>query len=207
MSFHPIAQIDTGAAVAYGIGLLVLIFIVLPFFVTVITQKKRHRFRFSSTPFKFDQRQRPDFADVGHQLRAVMAASFEKQRVLSQAEYRVFAIVEEEIAAHGTGYRVLAQTSLGEILRSNNDDAFHSINSKRVDVLVVDRAGWPFVAIEYQGDGHYLGTGAARDAIKKEALRKAGVAYIEFRKNDTDGHIRSRLRDEFKAAALAKILK
>ena len=34
-------------------------------------------------------------------------------------------------------------------------------------------------AIEYQGHGHYQGTAAARDAVKKEALRKAGVRYIE----------------------------
>ena len=30
-----------------------------------------------------------------------------------------------------------------------------------------------------QGHGHYQGTAAARDAVKKEALRKAGVRYIE----------------------------
>src|SRR5215471_16926325 len=39
-------------------------------------------------------------------------------------------------------------------------------------------AGWPLAAVEYQGNGHYRGTAAARDAVKKEALRKAGVRYI-----------------------------
>jgi hypothetical protein len=29
------------------------------------------------------------------------------------------------------------------------------------------------------GGGHYQGAAAARDAVKKEALRKAGVRYIE----------------------------
>jgi Protein of unknown function (DUF2726) len=52
------------------------------------------------------------------------------------------------------------------------------INSKRVDLLIVSRRGEPIVAIEYQGHGHYQGTAAARDAVKKEALRKAGVRYI-----------------------------
>jgi hypothetical protein len=35
--------------------------------------------------------------------------------------------------------------------------------------------------IEYQGSGHHLegGTAAARDAVKKEALRKAGIGYHE----------------------------
>jgi hypothetical protein len=40
--------------------------------------------------------------------------------------------------------------------------------------------GDPIAAIEYQGHGHYRGTAAARDAVKKEALRKAGVRYIEL---------------------------
>ena len=35
--------------------------------------------------------------------------------------------------------------------------------------------------IEYQGSGHHLsgGAAAARDAVKKEALRKAGIGYHE----------------------------
>ena len=34
-------------------------------------------------------------------------------------------------------------------------------------------------AIEYQGGGHHQGTAAARDAVKKEALRRAGIGYVE----------------------------
>ena len=34
-------------------------------------------------------------------------------------------------------------------------------------------------ALEYQGTRHHQGTGAARDAVKKEALRKAGIGYHE----------------------------
>jgi hypothetical protein len=138
--------------------------------------------------------------DVGQQLHAVMAGAFEKQRVLSPSEYRVFAIVEEEIAAQRAGYRVFAQTCLGEILRSSQQDAFHSINSKRVDILVIDRGGWPFLAVEYQGEGHYQGAAAARDAVKKEALRKAGVKYMEFCAADTDDQIKSRLREHLAGA-------
>jgi hypothetical protein len=34
--------------------------------------------------------------------------------------------------------------------------------------------------LEYQGTGHHHGTSAAaRDAVKKEALRKAGIGYHE----------------------------
>jgi hypothetical protein len=135
-----------------------------------------------------------------------MGGSFERKRVLSFSEYRVFTIVEDEIAAQRAGYRVFAQTSLGEILRSSDQDAFRSINSKRVDILVVDRGGWPILAIEYQGSRHYQGTAAARDAVKKEALRKAGVRYMECCAADTNDQIKSRLREHLvgKVAALSR---
>jgi len=125
-----------------------------------------------------------------------MAGSFQKQRVLSSSEYRVFKIVEDDVAASRGGYRVLAQTSLGEVLQSPDPNAFRSINSKRVDILVIDRGGWPILAVEYQGSGHYQGTAAARDAVKKEALRKAGVRYLEVCADDSDDQIRSHLREQ-----------
>ena len=34
-------------------------------------------------------------------------------------------------------------------------------------------------ALEYQGTGHHQGNAAARDAVKKAALRKAGIGYHE----------------------------
>ena len=49
------------------------------------------------------------------QLDKVMRATFTKARVMSPSEYRVFKIVENEVAAAGRGHRVFAQTSLGEV--------------------------------------------------------------------------------------------
>ena len=43
----------------------------------------------------------------------------------------------------------------------------------------IDEACRPRHAIEYQGTGHHQGTAAARDAVKKEALRRAGIGYHE----------------------------
>ena len=124
-----------------------------------------------------------------------MAASFERRRLLNRSEYQAFKIIEADIAAARRGYRVFAQTSLGEVLRSPDENAFHSINSKRVDILIVDQGGWPVAAVEYQGDGHYQGTAAARDAVKKEALRKAVVRYVEITATDSAEQIRSRVRN------------
>ena len=201
--------------VGHGIVLAILILLVIVLLNNLTRSKPRRSYPFPYRParfdrfpnpfqlIKFDQRQTPDLTDVGQQLNAVMAASFEKRRVLSTSEYRVFAIIEGEIAAQRAGYRVFAQTSLGEILRSSNQDAFRSINSKRVDILVIDRSGWPFLAVEFQGDGHYQGTAAARDAVKKEALRKAGVKHMEFSATDTDAQIKSRLRELFVSKVVA----
>jgi len=155
----------------------------------------KRRFRRSFRLLNFDRQQSGHLVDIGEQLKAVMGGSFKKQRVLSSSEFRIFAIVEEEVAALRSGCRVFAQTSLGEILRPADQDAFHSINSKRVDILVIDRGGWPILAVEYQGEGHFQGTAAGRDAVKKEALRKAGVGYMECVATDGPDQIRQRLRE------------
>lgn len=125
-----------------------------------------------------------------------MAATFQKRRLLSLPEYRTFKVIEDELIAMRNGYRAFAQTSLGEILASPSSDAFRSVNSKRVDILIVDRGGWPLVAFEYQGNGHYQGTAAGRDAVKKEALRKAGVRYIEVSPSDSREKIQSIVREQ-----------
>jgi hypothetical protein len=137
-----------------------------------------------------------DQRDPAQQLNAVMAGAFRKQRLMNGGEYRVFRIVEADIAAARRGYRVFAQTSLGEVLDApDNKNAYYAINSKRVDMLIVDQDSWPVAAVEYQGSGHYQGNAAARDAIKKEALRKAGIRYIEVSADDSDAQIRARLRE------------
>lgn len=164
---------------------------------------RRRRFQASYRSNVAPSIQGSDLGDPGRQLDAVMAGSFEKRRVLGLGEYRVFKIVEDDVAAIHQGYRVFAQTSLGEILQSPSQDAFRSINSKRVDILVVDRGGWPILAIEYQGSGHYMGTAAARDAIKKEALRKAGVGYLEVLADESTDQIRSHVREQLGRNAVA----
>ena len=66
-------------------------------------------------------------------------------------------------------------------MRRSRRSAYGCINSKRVDLLIVDADCKPLHAIEYQGGGHYKGAHAtaARDAVKKEALRRAGTGNVE----------------------------
>ena len=141
-------------------------------------QKRRWRKGQGVVPFKTGA---APVTDPAEQLRLVMGARFEKRRLLSRSEAQVLYAAERAIntAAAGLKWRVMAQVSLGEVLSSPDARAYSAINSKRVDLLIVSRSGDPIAAIEYQGNGHYQGTAAARDAVKKEALRKAGVRYIE----------------------------
>ena len=131
----------------------------------------------------------PDAAD---QLRTVMKADFKAQPLLNKSEARLFKAIDKMALGMRPDWQVMAQVSLGEILRSPSKDAYLCINSKRVDLLIVDEECRPLHAIEYQGGGHYKGAHhtAARDAVKKEALRRAGIGYVEVVAGDTPAELR-----------------
>ena len=77
-----------------------------------------------------------DFA--ADQLKAVMRANFRPRTLLNRPEALVFKALDAAVIARNPGWQVMAQVSLGEILRSKNADAYSCINSKRVDLLLVD---------------------------------------------------------------------
>ena len=136
----------------------------------------------------------------------VSRVDFEPERLLNQSEYRILLLLEKVVREIDGGYRVMAQTSMGEIIKprpssasnEERDLARRSINSKRLDFLVVDRAGWPHLAVEYQGHGHYGDKAFMRDAVKREALRKAGIRFLEipadYDAEDQERQIRSMLQ-------------
>lgn len=128
-----------------------------------------------------------DVTDPRNQLAFVSRVRFETQPLLNKGEFQVLLILEKVARELDGGFRVMAQTSLGEILRpkssvwgsGNGDLAYRSINSKRADFVIVDRYGIAALVVEYQGSGHYQGNAALRDAVKREALANAGVALLE----------------------------
>jgi hypothetical protein len=132
--------------------------------------------------------------DSAAQLRAVEQATFKSRHLLNRGEARLLRVLEEACAAEAPEWRVMAQVSLGEILSSPCETAYRAINSKRVDLLLVGADGLPKHAVEFQGSGHHVGPAATRDAVKKEALRKAGVGYIEIMPGDTPAEVRLLIR-------------
>ena len=64
--------------------------------------------------------------DASNQLRFVMAASFRQKKLMWPRKYRVFKIIEQQIQSQHRGCRVFAQTSLGEMIGSDDQRAFAS---------------------------------------------------------------------------------
>ena len=118
--------------------------------------------------------------DAAEQLRCVMEADFKSRALLNRPEAQVFKALDTAVIARNPGWQVMAQVSLGEFLASEDKDAYFAVNSKRVDFALMDPDCRVRHALEYQGTGHHQGSAAARDAVKKEALRKAGIGYHEI---------------------------
>lgn len=137
------------------------------------------------------ERATPDAAD---QLRIIMEAEFRARPLLNKPERRLLAHLDRALAEEAPGWRAMGQVSLGEILASDDKNAFFAVNSKRVDLLIIDAECRPLHAVEFQGTGHHQGTAAARDAVKKEALRRAGIGYVEIVSGDTPADVRGTVR-------------
>jgi hypothetical protein len=132
--------------------------------------------------------------DAADQLRIVMEAEFKSRPLLNKPERRLLAHLDRALSEEMPTWRAMGQVSLGEILSSDDKDAFFAINSKRVDLLIVDADCLPLHAVEFQGTGHHQGTAAARDAVKREALRRAGIGYVEVVSGDTPTELRAIVR-------------
>jgi hypothetical protein len=129
-------------------------------------------------PFKGDAVPAADLA--ADQLKTVMRADFKSRSLLNKSEARAFRELDAMVIARNPAWQVMAQVCVGEFLSSDDTDAYRCINSKRVDLLLMDETCSARHALEYQGNGHHQDSAAARDAVKKEALRKAGIGYHEI---------------------------
>jgi len=181
------SQVADGLAILLGIGgFLIAMKLLERRFVSRKRYSRRRRGGWQSrrdNVFRFDPKPAPEVTKMqsaADQLRTVMQADFTSRRLLNKSEARLFRAMDKLVTELAPpGWQVMAQVSLGEILSSKDVAAYGCINSKRVDLLIVDEECGPLHAIEYQGGGHHQGTAAARDAVKKEALRRAGIGYVE----------------------------
>ncbi|MDE2891356.1 MAG: DUF2726 domain-containing protein [Chloroflexota bacterium] len=142
--------------------------------------------------------------DPKAQMEFISGVDFEARRLLNKSEFGILRLLEKVTGEMGHGYRVMAQTSLGEVIAPHSESAsdelrelaFRSINSKRLDFLVIDRTGMPALAVEYQGHGHYQNRAFMRDAVKREAVRKAGIRLLEIQAEYDVTVLESQVRSE-----------
>lgn len=133
---------------------------------------------------------RYDLSDPANQLRFVQGSDFRTRKPINREAFTtVYKVVEDHLETLKPKYRILSEVSMGSFLgtpisngdfrtQAMNDRAFKSINSKRVDFLVIDPSGMPALAIEYHGTGHHRGNARDRDAVKHVALDKAQLPLI-----------------------------
>jgi hypothetical protein len=125
--------------------------------------------------------------DSAAQMHAIAPFEFETQPLLNKSETPLLYLLERVASEVGGGFRVMAQTSLGEIIRprpaggAKGDlaEAYRAVNSKRLDFTIFNKVGKLVLGVEYQGQGHYGQNAFMRDAIKREVLRRAGVPMLE----------------------------
>lgn len=129
---------------------------------------------------KLSARKTPALRPSERQLDLVAKNEFKKRKLMNKEEYALYKALEKSLKASRADLLLFPQVSLGEIISSENKSAYFCINSKRADFIIISRFGDPLAVIEYQGGAHYQGNAIVRDAVKKEACRKAGIAYMEI---------------------------
>jgi hypothetical protein len=124
------------------------------------------------------------FVDSAADLRLVSDAGFASKPLLSGREADVLGFVETAAAEAGQGWRVVPQVRLVDIIASSDVEANAVIGDHRLDMLIVSASHLPVAALDYQPLGQLKDDSALRDAIKREALRRADVPFIEIRANE-----------------------
>lgn len=174
-----------------------LIAIAVVIFLAVRGKQKRKKGHYRPSPTQQPEwrghRPTPEYTReetrAERQLNAVRSSDFCTRPLMNKSEYRVFCKLEKLLTASHRGYRVFSQVSLGEILGSDDKQAYLAINSKRADFVIIDWSGQPIAVIEYHGSGHYQDDAILRDAVKREACNSAGIAFIELTESYTEADI------------------
>jgi hypothetical protein len=137
---------------------------------------------------------------------------FSSSRVMGRGEYELFraavGVTGQPFPTGNFPFFIFPQVALGQIIRTTApmewqaDHAHRAINSKRCDLLIADRNGNPVAVLEFQGSGHDIGgTAKRRDQIKRIALQRAGVRYVEIRDGATQAEIQQIIRSLLTPAA------
>ncbi len=116
------------------------------------------------------------------------ATAYKPKKLMNASEANTFKTITKYINSNKktqNKYHVFSQVSMGEFIRSTDKSLFFKINAKRVDFLITDKNYHPFLVLEVNGSGHYIGKDTKeRDRVKKKAVEDAGIYFraIEIKK-------------------------
>lgn len=127
-------------------------------------------------------------------LQQVTDSRFSARRLINSNEEQIFDALESIVRELDLDWRVMAQVNLADIVESTDPEALAAIGDQRVALLIVSAAQMPLAAVEYQGMGMIRDESTLRAAIRREALRRADVDYIEVRSSDTPDILREQVR-------------
>ncbi|WP_421710056.1 DUF2726 domain-containing protein [Algihabitans sp.] len=142
-----------------------------------------------------------DRDNPNRQIRHILNADFVRQPFMNREEYAVYMATRDALRSVSNRYHVFPQAPMGELFKSRCQVAFKAINTKRLDVVIVDAWGRAAAAVEYHGGGHFQGNAIQRDRIKKCALERAGIPLIELYEGFERGDLEQQLRAALKAGA------
>jgi Protein of unknown function (DUF2726) len=159
-------------------------------------------------PPKTAEQERAEFLERQRQAVSRENVTFRRRKVMNRGEYELFraamAVSRQPFPTGPYGFWIFPQVSLGQIISADGpelaqaDEAYRAINSKRCDLLIADRRGNPVAVLEYQGSGHDIGgTAGRRDEIKRIALGRAGVRFIEIQDGTPATEIQQTIRRLF----------
>lgn len=166
--------------------------------------------------------QSQDIRNYENQLRFVDTGELFCANVINREAYKMaFKPIEDCVKKNFPGHRVLAEVGMGAFMKTpksddfgkqkNYDNAFGSINSKRVDFLIIDHLGKPVLAVEYQGAGHFGNTAESRknaqerDRVKKLALEKAKIVLLEIECDTPTAQVNAMIKHALKRAIVEAI--
>ncbi|WP_444944225.1 DUF2726 domain-containing protein [Microbulbifer sp. ZKSA006] len=124
-------------------------------------------------------------------LEASQRCLYSKQNLLNNSEKNIYWVLVKFLSKN---YCINPQASLGEILTCENKFGYRAINSKRSDFVITNKQFQPLAVIEYQGAGHFQGNYQKRDLTKRNALKRARVAFVQISETSEE-HIKQTLEE------------
>lgn len=152
-----------------------------------------------------------DVRKVKNQIQFVSQINLKPKNPMTKESLRVIYAIEALINYYYTGWRVAFEVSMGSFIKTvgktggeEQDLAYGSYGSKRVDFLLIDNFGNPRLVVEYNGTGHDLSPDAPdRMRVKQIALERAGIPLLEISSGATKADIMHMIRQRLPASAPA----